>query len=99
MSWHRSRRREGVARARLGREGTVDLPQSEGDRFWSAVRSLPERQRAMLTLRLDGDLDPTEIAALVGAVVELGRITGVPTPQTDTLYGLARLHGRVRGLY
>ena len=42
---------------------------------------------------------PIELDALVGAVRELGQITGVPTPQTDTLYGLARLHGRQRGLF
>ena len=42
---------------------------------------------------------PVELDALVGAVRELGLITGVPTPQTDTLYGLARLHARQRHLY
>jgi hypothetical protein len=26
-------------------------------------------------------------------------LTGVPTPQTDTLLGLSRLHAKVRGLY
>jgi 2-dehydropantoate 2-reductase len=42
---------------------------------------------------------PVEIDALVGAVKEMGQITGVPTPFTDALLGLARLHARVRGLY
>lgn len=42
---------------------------------------------------------PVELDALVGAVRELGRLTGVATPQTDLLFGLARLHARVRGLY
>jgi len=42
---------------------------------------------------------PVEIDALVGAVRELGQLTGVPTPCTDALLGLARLHARVRGLY
>lgn len=32
-----------------------------------------------------------ELEALVGAVVELGRITGVPTPQIDAVYATARL--------
>lgn len=40
-----------------------------------------------------------ELDALVGAVRELGVITSVPTPFTDALFGLARLHARVHGLY
>jgi len=40
-----------------------------------------------------------ELDALVTVVKELGALTGVPTPQTDILLGLARLHARVRGLY
>ncbi len=40
-----------------------------------------------------------ELDALVGAVRELGRLTGVATPFTDALFGLARLQARVRGLY
>ncbi len=42
---------------------------------------------------------PVEIDALVGAVRELGQLTQVPTPFTDALLGLSRLHARVRGLY
>ncbi len=42
---------------------------------------------------------PIELDALVGAVVEMGRLTGVPTPAIDALFGLARLFGRVHGLY
>lgn len=40
-----------------------------------------------------------ELDALVTVVKELGEITEVPTPFTDALLGLARLHARVRGLY
>jgi 2-dehydropantoate 2-reductase len=40
-----------------------------------------------------------ELDVLVGAVWELGQLTGVPTPFTDALFGLARLHAQVRGLY
>ncbi len=40
-----------------------------------------------------------ELDALVGAVKELGEITGVPTPFTDALFGLARLQARTLGLY
>ena len=42
---------------------------------------------------------PVELDALVGAVQELGLMTGVETPWTDALLGLARLHARVHGLY
>ncbi|CAD6518156.1 2-dehydropantoate 2-reductase [Paraburkholderia metrosideri] len=40
-----------------------------------------------------------ELDALVGAVRELGQLTQVPTPFTDALLGLARLHARTLGLY
>ena len=40
-----------------------------------------------------------ELDALVTVVQELGRLTAVPTPCTDALLGLARLHARVHGLY
>ncbi|HQR99666.1 MULTISPECIES: 2-dehydropantoate 2-reductase [unclassified Polaromonas] len=40
-----------------------------------------------------------ELDALVTVVKELGKLTQVPTPFTDALLGLARLHARVHGLY
>ena len=40
-----------------------------------------------------------ELDALVSSVRELGALTGVATPFTDALLGLARLHARGRGLY
>ncbi|MBP7240920.1 2-dehydropantoate 2-reductase [Amaricoccus sp.] len=42
---------------------------------------------------------PMEIDALVGAVQELGRLTGVATPVLDTVLGLIRLRARVAGLH
>lgn len=42
---------------------------------------------------------PVELDALVSVVRELGQRTGVPTPYTDVLLGLARLHARTHGLY
>lgn len=42
---------------------------------------------------------PVEIDALVTVVKEMGQMTGVPTPFTDALLGLSRLHARVHGLY
>ena len=35
-----------------------------------------------------------EIDALVGSVIELGRLTGVPTPHIDAVYALVKLLGR-----
>ncbi|MDO9406078.1 MAG: 2-dehydropantoate 2-reductase [Polaromonas sp.] len=40
-----------------------------------------------------------ELDALVTVVKELGAMTQVPTPFTDALLGLSRLHAQVRGLY
>jgi 2-dehydropantoate 2-reductase len=42
---------------------------------------------------------PVELDALVTVVKELGELTGVATPYTDVLLGLARLHARQHGLY
>ncbi len=42
---------------------------------------------------------PVELDALVGVVRELGQLTGVATPFTDALLGLARLQARKLGLY
>jgi 2-dehydropantoate 2-reductase len=40
-----------------------------------------------------------ELDALVSVVRELGQLTQVPTPFTDALLGLSRLHARVHRLY
>ena len=40
-----------------------------------------------------------ELDAIVGVVHELGVRLGVPTPNVDAIFGLARLYGRVHGLY
>ncbi|MDP2817308.1 MAG: 2-dehydropantoate 2-reductase [Polaromonas sp.] len=42
---------------------------------------------------------PVELDALVSVVRELGQLTRVPTPFTDALLGLSRLHARGLGLY
>lgn len=42
---------------------------------------------------------PMEIDALLGAVVEMGRLTGLPTPTCDTVLALVRLRARTAGLY
>jgi 2-dehydropantoate 2-reductase len=42
---------------------------------------------------------PMEIDALVGAVAELGRLTGIATPTVDAVLALVRQLGRLRGCY
>jgi len=42
---------------------------------------------------------PLELDTLVGAVREIGQHLGLATPHIDTLFGLARLMARERGLY
>jgi 2-dehydropantoate 2-reductase len=42
---------------------------------------------------------PIELDSLVAAVQEMGRRVGVQMPCIDALFGLARLFGRVHGLY
>jgi 2-dehydropantoate 2-reductase len=42
---------------------------------------------------------PMEIDALLGAVVEMGRLVGLPTPTCDTVLALVRLRARIAGLY
>jgi 2-dehydropantoate 2-reductase len=79
-----------------------------GARIGIPIEQLPE-DRHQVTRKLGAfktsmlqDVEagkPVEIDALVTVVKELGEITGVPTPFTDVLLGLARLHARVNGLY
>ena len=42
---------------------------------------------------------PIELDALLGSVVEIGLLAGVPTPNINILLGLTRLKARVAGLY
>jgi 2-dehydropantoate 2-reductase len=42
---------------------------------------------------------PIELDALVGVVIELGRLVGVATPTMELVYGLARQRARVAGCY
>jgi RNA polymerase sigma-70 factor (ECF subfamily) len=63
MSWHRRNGRERVAHLRLGPPATGSTPEVEGARFWAAVRDLPERQRAVVTLHYLEDQSVADIAA------------------------------------
>jgi 2-dehydropantoate 2-reductase len=79
-----------------------------GARLGIAIDQQPE-DRHEVTMKLGAfktsmlqDLEAgkaVELDALVSAVKELGTMTGVPTPCTDALLGLARLQAQVRGLY
>jgi 2-dehydropantoate 2-reductase len=89
--------------------GKVMLEAKEiGARFGIAIDQQPE-DRHQVTRKLGAfktsmlqDVEAgkaVELDALVTVVRELGQLTQVPTPFTDALLGLARLHARVRGLY
>jgi 2-dehydropantoate 2-reductase len=78
--------------ARIG----IPIDQQPEDRH-QVTRKLGAFKTSMLQDVEAGKM--VELDALVTVVKELGELTGVPTPFTDTLLGLARLHARVRGLY
>ena len=83
------------AKAIGGRLG-IQIDQQPEDRH-AVTRKLGAFKTSMLQ-----DVEarkPIELDALVGAVRELGQLTGVATPCTDALMGLARLQARGLGLY
>lgn len=79
-----------------------------GERIGIPIDQQPEDRHAV-TLKLGAfktsmlqdvqALRPVELDALVSAVRELGRLTGVATPFTDALLGLSRLQAQTLGLY
>ena len=78
--------------ARIG----IDITDQPTDRH-AVTRKLGAFRTSMLQ---DVEAGRTvELDALVGAVRELGLLTGVATPFTDALLGLARLQARRLGLY
>ena len=80
----------------IGRRMGITIDQQPEDRH-ALTRKLGPFKTSMLQ-----DVEAAkavELDALVGAVKELGALTGVATPFTDALLGLSRLHARVRGLY
>lgn len=81
--------------------------QAVGARIGCAIAQTPEDRHAIarklgaFKTSMLQDVEagrPVELEALVGAVRELAQRVGVATPTIDTLYGLARLQARVRGL-
>ena len=72
---HRARARRPVAVGAVDDErAPVATPESEpDDALWGAVRALPPGQRAALTLRYAGDLQPVEVAAALRISPEAAR--------------------------
>jgi len=82
--------------ALVGRHIGCEVTESAQDRH-AVTRRLGAFKTSMLQDVEAGR--PLELDALVGAVREIGERVGVATPMIDALFGLARLFGRVRGLY
>ncbi len=64
LSWHRSRRRERTALARLDPVEQYSLVEHD-EEFWRSVRELPDRQRSVVALRYVDDLSVAEIASVL----------------------------------
>jgi 2-dehydropantoate 2-reductase len=82
--------------AAIGARIGCDVQQSAEDRF-AVTRKLGAFKTSMLQDVEAGRL--LELDALVGAVREIGVRVAVATPAIDTLFGLTRLYGQMRGLY
>ena len=80
----------------IGERIGIPIAQEPEDRH-AVTRKLGAFKTSMLQDVQAGK--PVELDALVSAVRELGALTGVPTPFTDALLGLSRLHARGLGLY
>lgn len=70
---HRARTRAPVPVAEPEPEAVLDEHPLDGDATWDAVRALPEKQRAAVTLRYAGDLSHREVAAVLGCSEEAAR--------------------------
>jgi 2-dehydropantoate 2-reductase len=82
--------------------------QAIGAHIGCAIDQTPEERHAVTrelgafktSMLLDAERGrPIELDAIVTVVQELGKRTGVPTPNIDALLGLTRLFARSRGLY
>jgi len=82
--------------------------QAIGARIGCAIDQTPEERHAVTrelgafktSMLLDAERGrPIELDAIVTVVHELGKRTGVATPNIDALLGLTRLFAQLRGLY
>jgi 2-dehydropantoate 2-reductase len=80
----------------IGSKMGIEIAQEPEDRH-AVTRKLGAFRTSMLQDVTSGK--PVELDALVSAVHELGQLTQVPTPLTDVLLGLSRLHAQGLGLY
>jgi len=80
----------------IGAKMGIEIAQEPEDRH-AVTRKLGAFRTSMLQDVTSGK--PVELDALVSAVRELGQLTQVPTPLTDVLLGLSRLHAQGLGLY
>jgi RNA polymerase sigma factor (sigma-70 family) len=72
MDVHRARKRNPVPVAEV-RDTAADPPPAPPGDHWERVRTLPDRQRAVLTLRYAADLTHAEIAAALDCSEEAAR--------------------------
>ena len=70
----------------VGRAKGVDLPEGLVERSLQFIRGFPDFQNSMHADFENGR--PTELEALNGAVVRVGRETGVPTPVHEFIYSV-----------
>jgi RNA polymerase sigma factor (sigma-70 family) len=70
---HRARTRRPVAVGAVDEERSAAPPPPPDDELWDAVRALPDGQRAALTLRYAGDLQPSEVAQALRITPEAAR--------------------------
>ena len=71
---------------RLGIKFRVDI-----EKRIAGAEKVGKHKTSMLQ-DIEGGREP-EVDALVGSVIELGRLTGVPTPHIDAVYALVKLLG------
>src|SRR3954454_19759783 len=65
MDWHRTRARQPVLVGELPEVPVTDGVPEQDEELWTAVRELPPKQRAAVTLRFVGDLSHVEIATVL----------------------------------
>ncbi len=73
MDVHRARKRNPVPVAEVRETAAASAPAHGSGDHWQRVRSLPDRQRAVLTLRYAADLTHAEIAAALDCSEEAAR--------------------------